>query len=136
MKVVFDTNVLIAAFLTEGLCSKLLVRAKRGDFKLYICPFILSEFQDKLRNKFKATSQEIREAISLIKEAAHIKEPSKSNTVVRNASKDPDDDEVIACAVAAGADYLVTGDLALREVREYRGVKFISPRSLEILFEE
>jgi len=56
--------------------------------------------------------------------------------VVRNASKDPDDDEVIACAVAAGADYLVTGDLALREVREYRGVKFISPRSLEILFEE
>jgi len=136
MKVVFDTNVLIAAFLTEGLCSKLLLRAKRGEFKLYICPFILREFQDKLRNKFKATPTEIRESVSLIKEASHIKEPSKSDPVVRNACKDPDDDEVIACAVAVGADYLVTGDLVLREEREYRSVKIISPRSLEILFEE
>jgi|WetSurMetagenome_2_1015567.scaffolds.fasta_scaffold275676_2 uncharacterized protein len=135
MKVVFDTNILIAAFLTDGLCSKLLLRAKRGEFKLYLCPFILREFQEKLRNKFKATPQEIHEAVSLVIEAAHIKEPSKSDAVERNLSNDPDDDEVIACAVAAGADYLVTGDLALREVREYRAVKFISPRSLEILFE-
>ena len=36
MNVVFDTNVLIAAFLTEGVCSKLLVRARRGDFDLFL----------------------------------------------------------------------------------------------------
>jgi predicted nucleic acid-binding protein len=70
MKVVFDTNVLLSAFFTEGLCSKLLLRAKRGEFELYLCPFILNEFQDKLKNKFQATPTEIREAIGLVREAA------------------------------------------------------------------
>ena len=36
MRVVFDTNVLIAAFLTEGVCSKLLVRARRREFELFL----------------------------------------------------------------------------------------------------
>lgn len=136
MKVVFDTNVLLSAFLTEGLCSKLLLRAKRGEFELYLCPFILHEFQDKLRNKFCATATEIREAISLVREAACVIAPEKSDVRVRKASKDPDDDEVIACAVSTGADYLVTGDSDLKKIRSYGAVSIISPRSFEVLFEE
>jgi len=57
MKVVFDTNVLLAAFLTEGLCSKLLLRAKRGEFDLYLCPFILHEFRDKLKKNLRRLQQ-------------------------------------------------------------------------------
>ena len=136
MKVVFDTNILLAAFLTEGLCSKILLRSKRGEFELYLCPFILHEFQDKLRNKFKATPTEIREAISLVREAACVTVPEKSYVRVRKASKDPGDDEVIACAVSVGADYLVTGDSDLRQIRSYGAVRIISPRSFEVLFEE
>ena len=42
MKAVFDTNVLIAAFLTEGICAKLLSRARRRDFDLILCDGILA----------------------------------------------------------------------------------------------
>jgi putative PIN family toxin of toxin-antitoxin system len=136
MKAVFDTNVLLAAFLTEGLCSKLLLRAKRGEFELYLCPFILNEFRDKLKNKFKATPTEIREAISLVREAAYMTASIKSDVRISKASKDPDDDEVIACAVSVGAEYLVTGDSDLRQIGSYGVVSIISPRSFEVLFEE
>lgn len=136
MKVVFDTNVLLAAFLTEGLCAKLLLRAKRSEFDLCICPFILREFQDKLKTKFGATSAEIREAVSLVREASSLTDPQKSHLKVAQASKDPDDDEVIACAVASGAQYLVTGNSDLKAIGSYGAVKIISPRSFEMLFEE
>jgi len=53
MKAVFDTNVLIAAFLTDGLCAKLLLRARRNEFSLILCPFILQEFQKFLQVKIK-----------------------------------------------------------------------------------
>jgi putative PIN family toxin of toxin-antitoxin system len=136
MKVVFDTNVLLSAFLTEGLCSKLLLRAKRGEFDLYLCPFILHEFRDKLKNKIRATSIEIREAISLVREAASMTAPEISDVRVYKASKDPDDDKVIECAVSVGADYIVTGDSDLRQIESYGAVRIISPRSFESLFEE
>ncbi len=136
MRQKYGKSLFLSAFLTEGLCLKLLLRAKRGEFELYLCPFILYEFQDKLRSKFRVTPTEIREAISLIREAACVTAPEKSDVRVRIASKDPDDDEVIACAVSIGADYLVTGDSDLRQIRSYGAVSIISPRSFEVLFEE
>ncbi len=69
MKAVFDTNVLIAAFLTDGLCAKLLLRARRNEFLLILCPFILQEFQKFLQVKIKSSSQEIEMALNLLKEA-------------------------------------------------------------------
>ena len=45
MKAVFDTNVLIAAFLTEGLCSGLLIRARKQAFNLVLCDDIIREFE-------------------------------------------------------------------------------------------
>jgi uncharacterized protein len=136
MKVVFDPNVLIAAFITEGLCSKILFRAKRGEFELYLCPFILDEFQKKLRSKIGADPTEIREAISLISESASVKMPEMSAIKIHKVCRDPDDDEILACAVAIGANCLVTGDSDLQEIGNYGSVKIVSPRSFELLFEE
>jgi predicted nucleic acid-binding protein len=45
-----------------------------------------------------------------------------------------DDDNVIACAVAAGADYLVTGDSDLLVLKQYENITIISPRNFEALF--
>jgi len=80
LKVLFDTNVLISAFLAEGVCSKILLRAKNGQFELYTCPFIINEFKEKLENKFSATKIEIREAVTLIEEISVVVNPEKSIT--------------------------------------------------------
>ena len=136
MRALFDTNVLIAAFLTEGLCLKLLGRAKRRQFELYTCPFVLGEFEEKLAKKFTATKIEIREALALIKEASLTVNPASDNITVNNICRDTDDDNVLACAIAAKADYLVTGDADLLIIDAYQGIKIISPREFELLFDD
>lgn len=51
-------------------------------------------------------------------------------------TRDPSDDQVIACAVAARAEYLVTGDDDMLVVAEYQGIRIISPRQFLDLLED
>ena len=135
MRVLFDTNVLLSAFLTEGLCSKLFARAKKKEFELYICPFVLNEFKGKLLKKFSATAVEIEEALSLIEDISIPINPVTDHIIVKGVCRDKDDDNVLACALAAKANYLVTGDPDLLTIGTYREIAIIKPREFELLFE-
>ena len=55
------------------------------------------------------------------------------NFKIANICRDTDDDNIIACAVAAKADYLVTGDADLLDIKAYQNVKIITPRDFEAL---
>lgn len=133
MKAVFDTNVLLAAFLTEGVCAKLLTRARKRQFNLITCPFILHEFERILTKKFSATRQERENALALVAEAAaSIVHPSETPS---GACRDKDDDNVLACALAGVADYLVTGDKDLLHLKTFRKIRIIAPRDFELLFD-
>ena len=117
MKAVFDTNVLISAFLTEGVCSKLLVRARKYRFHLVTCPFIPGELQSVLHDKLSATKEELQAALRLIEEVAQSvvhPEPAASG-----ACRDSDDDHVLDCLIASEADYLVTGDTGLLALKAH-----------------
>ena len=134
MKVVFDTNVLVSAFVTEGVCTKLLGRAWRRQFELVTCPFILKELEAVLLKKLSATKGETRQVLRILAEAiSALVQPVHP---VSGICRDPNDDHILSCSVAAGADYLVTGDSDLLELREFRGIRIISPRDFEILFED
>jgi uncharacterized protein len=132
MKAVFDTNVLIAAFLTEGLCAKLLMRARRNEFSLVLCPFILHEFKKFLQKKIKASSQEIEKAVKLLEEAAS--EINKPSIFIERTCRDIDDDNILRCALASESEYLVTGDDDLLTLHKYGKIKIIKPRQFESLF--
>jgi putative PIN family toxin of toxin-antitoxin system len=132
VKAVFDTNVLIAAFLTEGICAKLLIRARRRDFDLILCDGILKEFKRVLKKKFTASPRETSEALVILSEAAQdVLEQTDSITPV---CRDSDDDLILACARDAVADYVVTGDEDLLVLKNYKGVSIINPREFEKLF--
>lgn len=66
MRAVFDTNVLVAAFATKGLCAALLRWARRSDFRLVLCPVILQEFQRVLDSKLAASPEEVRATLGLL----------------------------------------------------------------------
>ena len=133
MKVVFDTNVLVSAFVTEGVCSKLLGRARRRQFELITCPFILKELEAVLLKKLSATRGETRQVLRILAEAISVLvHPTHP---VSGICRDPDDDHILSCAIAASADYLVTGDSDLLELREFRGIRIVAPRGLELLLE-
>ena len=134
MKVVFDTNVLVSAFITEGICSKLLWRARRGEFQLITSPFILKEFQAVLLKKLSATKGETREVFRILAEAVSaLVQPDQPASGI---CRDPDDDHILSCSTAASADYLVTGDSDLLHLREFQGTRIVTPRNFEMLFEE
>jgi uncharacterized protein len=131
VKVVFDTNVLIAAFVAQGLCASLLGRARRGDFLLCLSPFIISEFENVLSKKIKAGKPEIREAIDILKEAVH--EIVDTSEEVKGVCRDKDDDNILSCAKVLGADYLVTGDQDLLILKKFGSTRILSPRDFEII---
>lgn len=132
MKAVFDTSVLIAALMTEGLCSSLLIRARRRDFDLILSNDIIREFKNTLTKKIKLSSADVSEITAIIKEAAIevIDQPAPIARICR----DKDDDMVIACAVSTDADYIVTGDEDLLVLKRYKNIVIINPRNFETLF--
>jgi len=132
VKAVFDTNVLVAAFVSEGVCSKLLTRARKRQFRLFISPFILQEFERVLIRKIAVPKGETRDTVRLVSEAADvILHPPELETPI---CRDSNDDKVLACSLAAKADYLVTGDADLLDLRSFQNTLIISPRDFESLF--
>ena len=132
MKAVFDTNVLVAAFLTEGLCSDLLLRARKQTFDLVLCDDIIREFEGILKKKFKLSSNDLYEITSIVSEAAS--EILDHLSPVPRICRDPNDDMIIACAIDAAADYIVTGDEDLLILKRYKGIIILNPRNFAAIF--
>lgn len=132
MIAVFDTNVLIAAMITEGICSTLLRRARTGEVFLVSSPFILTEVRRILARKFRLSREEVAAALEPIREA--ISEIIDHEPKIGSICRDRDDDHVLACALAAKADYLVTGDTDLLDIKRFRRVRIVTPRDFEALF--
>jgi putative PIN family toxin of toxin-antitoxin system len=134
VRVVFDTNVLVAAFAADGLCAKLVRRANKRDFTLLLCPVIEEELRAVLKKKLSATEEEIQNAVALIREVGILAEkfpdPAKTPRVVN----DPNDDLILFCAVMNEADFLVTGDRDLLAIQKHGKTKIIDPRGFELLF--
>ena len=132
MKAVFDTNIFVAAFVSEGICARLLRRARKKQVFLYTSTIILEEFQKVLSKKLSASPKEIKEALKLVEEAVEgVVEPSHE---VLGVCRDADDDRILACALAVDAKYLVTGDEDLLILKKYKGIRIVSPRDFELLF--
>lgn len=129
-----DTNVLLAAFLAEGLCAKLLLLARRGDFDLYTCPSVRDELEEVSTHKFKVNPEEIKETRALFAEAAPSVTPVAGSLPERQTCRDRDDDHVLACARATAADYIVSGDRDVLDVGTWQGITVVTPRDVEPLF--
>ncbi len=132
MRAVFDTNVLVAAFLTEGVCSKLLIRARKGECDLFLSKDIVQEFEDILGRKFSLSRSEVSSVRALLTEAA--REIIEQTVPIEPICRDPDDDKILACARKADAAYIVTGDEDLLVIKKYGKITILTPRAFEGLF--
>jgi putative PIN family toxin of toxin-antitoxin system len=125
IRVVVDTNVLISGLIFGGLPRELVDAALDGAFLLITSPILLDELQDKLRDKFKFSKHDLRELTADVRQCALIVTPSIFLSVIED---DPDDDRVLECALAGEADYIVSGDRHLLDLKFYRNVSIVSVR--------
>lgn len=135
MRAVFDTNILVSAFAAEGLCARLLIRANRREFDLFVSPAIRKEFETALKKKVGLLAEEIQEALLLLEEAAKTCDPAKRNIRVIGVCRDEADHAVLEAALACRAEFIVTGDKDLLILKEFRKIRIVTPREFELMFE-
>ena len=123
MRVLFDTNVLIAAFITHGTCSDLLEHCIRRH-KIVSCQFILEETRGHLHKKFKFSENDMLEVLEILNSVVEMVIPEPLQTSV---CRDTDDDIVLAAAVTAQVDCVISGDKDLTDLKTFRGIPILSP---------
>ena len=129
MRVILDTNVIISALNFPGNERMVLELALRGRFEFYLSVFILEEVAGVLTRKFGWDEERAAQAILVIEKAATVTYPPRLAEVIEGGHAD---NRVLECAVAAGADYLVTGDRRhLLPIEEHQGTSIVnSPQFL------
>jgi putative PIN family toxin of toxin-antitoxin system len=129
VRVLFDTNVLFAAFTTRGFCEELV------DETIDLCTIIWSpplraELISALRRK-RLVTPTVLQAIAAFSDLYQMCDPVK---LPKRVCRDPDDDVVLGAALAGRADLIVTGDDDLLVLKNSRRIQILSPRQvLEML---
>ena len=124
MKVFFDANVLMAAFATRGLCADLFAHVLL-EHELIVGEIVLDELRETLRTRITLPKKSIDEIEGLVREATVVEKPRKHLGL---KITDPDDEWVVASAVAGAADVLVTGDAAVLKIAARSPVTIVNPR--------
>lgn len=123
MRVVFDSNVWIAALIAAG-PSKEVVQEALAVCEVFSSPYILKEIDRFLEKKAGAVPKERRRVHDWIQSVTLVVDPPEIEDV---SCPDPKDIPILWLALAVHADLFVTGDRVLQNLKEMRGIKIIPP---------
>jgi putative PIN family toxin of toxin-antitoxin system len=132
-KVVFDTNVYVSAAAPGAFSRGWLEAAGRPDryFDVYSSDSILDELQSVLARKMKLKPDIIQAYLIEIMSCVTLVEPTEKIDVIK---RDPDDNKILECAVAARAELIISADRDLLQLRGFRGITVYHPLNLKFLF--
>ncbi len=129
MRFVIDTNLIVSGVISSGLPRQLLDAARAGEFELCTSEALLAELQRVLgRAKFfnRLAGQTPESIIADLRLLAHVVAPI---SVPRVVPTDPDDDQVLAAALAGAADLIASGDQRdLLPLVSYEGIPIVTAR--------
>lgn len=123
MRVVFDSNVWIAAALTAG-SAREVVEEAFDICEIFISPYIVQEIDRTLDRKISASKEERVMVRRWLLDACKVVVPAERKDISCSDSKDI---PILWLALDAHADLLVTGDHALLAIKEIQGIKIIPP---------
>jgi putative PIN family toxin of toxin-antitoxin system len=129
-RVVLDTNVLISALLWSGPPHRILRAVEERRCILTLTPAILEEVRDALsRPKFAARIATLRSSVGeLLTALIGVVDVIPDPPVERIVADDPDDDRILACAKAARARWVVSGDIHLLHLGSHEDRPILTPR--------
>lgn len=127
MKLVVDTNVIVSGILWTGAPHRLLALAWSSDLVIVSSPELLAELGEVLsRSEFALRlGRAGREPEAVLRDFAALCEIVRSAALPEPVCRDPDDDHVLACALASKADLVVSGDEDLLSLVSYRDIPIV-----------
>lgn len=134
MRIVLDTNVLVAAALKGELAEDILDMAATSFLiKLITSREILQELEEKLLNKFIWTKEKVD---FFLKEIIQIADIVETPTNIAAVDRDPEDNKILECALSGKANLIVTSDQDLIKLKTFRGIGIVHPKTLSWTFPE
>ena len=124
MKVVLDTNVIIASFAARGLCHAVFELCL-DRFEIVISSFLKKEVETNLSKKLKLPSRLIGEILEFLSENANTIE---IDSIPKNVCIDPADARILALTQKSETAYLITGDKELLAIKKFGSTRILSPR--------
>ena len=126
IKVVLDTNVIIAAFVARGL-SDSVFELCLDKFEVIISEYIIKEISEKLIDKIKIPKEKVNEIIDFLKDSCTI---FNYESLKERICRDKKDDEILALAKGSSSKYIITGDKDLLVLINFDEIRIINPRQL------
>jgi putative PIN family toxin of toxin-antitoxin system len=128
MRLVLDTNIVISGLLWNGPPRRLLDAAIGGAVDIFTTAVLITELSKalaypKFARRIAANGDSIDRCVGRFMTIAHLTSAATIDGVI---SADPDDDHVIACALAAHADIIVSGDAHLLNLKHYQDIRIIN----------
>ena len=130
VRVVLDTNVLISGVIASGYSARILDAARKDEIKLVSSVHMLEEFSDvvsrrRIVRKYPAVTENAETLLDFFRAFGEFVLGIPEEDQI---SPDRDDDFVLACAVDGEADYIVSGDPHLLDLKSYKQIPILSPR--------
>lgn len=129
MRTIIDTNVLVSGLFWHGAPHALLERVRGGELTLVMSTALLDEVTDVL-NRPKFDSVLVRSKTSLsrtLDELRRLAEIVEAPPLPQPVCRDADDDAILAAAIAAQADLVISGDDDLLSLKQYRSIPILTP---------
>ena len=137
MRVILDANVFVSAALKpSSKLAQIIDLVTEGRIVLVLSQSILAELKrvfryPKIRNELRLSANEIDEALADIAQAAIITPGKLRISAIKD---DPEDNRYLECAVEGQADFIISGDHHLTDLKVFRGIKIVDPATfLEII---
>ena len=126
MKVLLDSNVIIAAFAARGLCRDLFEVCVENHV-LLISDDLLTEIERNLIRKVRVPPEIAADIVQYLRRVATLQAITDTE-VESDACRDADDLKILALAIQGSADCIVTGDPDLLILKKFRGIPILTPR--------
>ncbi len=128
MRIVADTNIVVSGLLWSGPPQQVINAAREKRIELYSSAALAAEFaeviaREQFLRRIRAAGLSAAELVVDYACLVRLVVPAEINPTVAG---DPDDDQVLACGLAAQADAIVSGDKRLRNVKTYQGIPIVS----------
>ena len=132
MRVVADTNTIVSGMLWQGAPRRVLDSARTGKIELFTSAILLAELEDVLKrakfaDRLRSANFKPRDLVSGYAALARLTESAILSPVI---PADPDDDAVLACAIAAQAQAIVSGDSHLLKLKQYADIPILTAPEL------